>query len=85
MNSMEWGLKNKVLSGRLTKNPRIARYPSRTDPMAPQLVRALAIACGKKALTIATSVERIESNFAHVAWEMVAHHGHKHNFCQLIW
>ena len=71
-NSVEWGLKNKVLSGRLTTNPQIARYPPSTDPLAPQLVRALAIACGTKALAIATSRERIASNFAHIAWEMEA-------------
>ena len=47
-NVVEWGLKNKVLSGRLTSNPQICRYPPSTDPMAPQLVRALAIAYGKK-------------------------------------
>ena len=69
-NQVEWGLKNKGLSGRLTKNPQMCRYPSKSDPMAAQLVRALAIANGKKALTVATSATRIRSNFAHVVWEM---------------
>ena len=68
-NSVEWGLKNKVLSGRLTSNPQICRYPPVHDPIAPQLIRALAIANGKKAVAIATSPQRIESNFAHVVWE----------------
>ena len=44
--------------------------------MAPQLVRALAIANGKKALSIATNISRIESNFAHMAWEMEMQHYH---------
>ena len=54
-NNVEWGLKNKVLSGRLTSNPQICRYPSVHDPIAPQLIRALAIANGKKVVAIATS------------------------------
>ena len=68
-NRIEWGLKNKVLNGRLTDNPQVRRFPSCSDPMGPTLVRALAIASGKKAVTIATSPRRVESNFSHIVWE----------------
>ena len=40
--------------------------------MVPQLVRALHIAHGKKAATIATSPAHVESNFAHIIWEFEA-------------
>ena len=68
-NRIEWGLKNKVLNGRLIDNPQLRRFPFRFDPMAPALVRELAIASGKKAVSIATSPQRVESNFSHIAWE----------------
>ena len=62
-NRIEWGLKNKVPNGRLTDNPQVRRFPSRSDPMAPALVQALAIASGKKAVSIATSPQRVAKLF----------------------
>ena len=58
-----------MLNGRLTDNPQVRCFPSCSDPMASTLLRVLAIASGKKAVNIATSPQRVESNFSHIAWE----------------
>ena len=70
-NRIEWGLKNKVSNGRLADNPQVRHFPSCCYPMGPTLVRALAIASGKKAVNVATSAQRVESNFSHIAWEFM--------------
>ena len=67
--NVEWGLKNKVLSGLMTKNPPIQRYPAPHDKDAATHVPGLAMAVGMKACKIATSPQRVHSNFAHAIWE----------------
>ena len=67
--NVEWGLKNKVLSGLMTKNPPIRRYPAPHDKDAATHVPGLAMAVGMKACKIATSPQRVHSNFAHAIWE----------------
>ena len=66
---MEWGLKNKVLSRLMTKNPPIKRYPAAQDKHAATHVKGLAMEVGMKACTFATNPARAQSNFAHAIWE----------------
>ena len=54
-NQRSWGLENKLLHRQLTDVPPVNRYPPKSEPRTPHIVRGMACALGGKAKAIQTS------------------------------